>query len=268
MLLKPTLETPLIDFGFGRMVNLQLSSMSLYYVEDLVHVSEVDLFIQKQIGSRTVERLRKSLEDLGLCFMPNKNPVVAMHDRAKKLRKMTVESRACLIALDAEVSVLGLSRRAITACIRCQLFKVQDLLALKPRQFNSNFGRATAQELFKAICDAGLTLNSQPARLEIWRCGLLLTSDMDRPGEDASVVELQPWLASIALVAKRQGVGTVGELRSIAQQKRKIKGIGEASMDQIAAYFELPKNKIEASDQIFNAWGPAQIDGCNPNSDC
>lgn len=133
-------ETKLSALGLGPGIVRELAAMNLYCLDDLTEVSEFELLVTKHVGARTVGRLRGWLNAQGLSFKQNSNPVAAMHERARSLRKLPLGLRKGLIALDAEVSVLALSTRAFASCLKGRLTKVSDLVALEPRDFHRYLG--------------------------------------------------------------------------------------------------------------------------------
>lgn len=106
------------------------------------------------------------------------------------------------------------------------------------------------------MAGAGLSLRSNPTALELWRAGLQMAADMTHPNDEAPVVELQPWLGSLALIAGRQGIETVGALKTTVAQGGKIKGMGPSSLERIAEYFWTNSNTRPArSTSVFNQLG-------------
>lgn len=236
--------TRLAEMGLRPSAVYQLGELKIYCLEDCAEASQNELLRTPDIGRSTVLKIREHLNSLGMDFKESANRVAAAHDRARLLRMEPLLNRKATITDESDVAQLGLRTATFGRCLERALNTVGKLRSLTPRDVYMLFGKSSRMEIAQTLESIGLTLHCNPPQLDLWRYGMRLKKDMQFPGDDAPVLELQPWLGAAVNAFERSGVSTVGELKTLIRSGGgRVKGIGKSTAQRVADLFalELPQ---------------------------
>jgi len=225
--------TPIKALALKPRVRHVLSLLNIYYLEDLSEISESELIREPSVGQTTVARLREALHAIGMDFKPNPNPVGAMYDKNRALRKIPVEMRAHSLTDASHISELGLRSAILSRALDRDVITVGDLRAHSLRSLCMLFGQSQVKEILAVLDRAGKPLTTRPNQLELWRHGLLTADEVHvETARTGAVLNLAPWIGwACAKMLEEREVKTVGDLLNALKRGDlgKLKGVGKGT---------------------------------------
>jgi hypothetical protein len=207
----PDRSTAIGELGLRPGAVRQFGLMGVRVLEDFARLSPLEVARVVHVGPRTVVRIAQLLAGAGLELRTS-----GSSDASDVLRAAPQPASEAVGDGD-ELASLGLKRQTVRKLAGIGVRSVGALRALTPAVLASALSLQRRHEVFRTLRVHGLTLLCNPDELELWRAGLLHVSELRAPDDDASVLELQPWIGSLARAVDRGGVRTVGELRRLAR---------------------------------------------------
>jgi len=247
-----TPDTPIEELGIRRSAVHRMLEINIYRLEDLALASEDELMRMKDVGRTTVEQLREMLGKHGLAFKESDQPWRRDLDRAAVAFRTRAAERK--LSDQSPISELGLRPATVNRCLARGIDSVGALRSHTLRDLYVKFGKASIRELVQTLRCVGMTLHSAPGDLAQWEYGVLNLNELKRPGDDAAVEELAPWLGwSVTKALGKSGATTVAAAREVAIEAREGKcrrhGLGAHGQTRLMEYFALPKPPIHRSER-------------------
>ena len=214
----------------------KLRELNLYALEDFTQASESELLAVPDVGRSTVAQIRSYLHAIGLDFRPAQNPIARAMQRSQVAHSTPAAQRQ--VDDSSNIADLGLRPNTVWKCIQKEITTVGKLREAALRDLWIDFGEKTVLELVETLEAVGLELASKPGQLEKWRYKAIRPEKLQAPGDNSSVLELQPWLGAICEHLQREGVATVADARRLALAGgRRIRGIGAHSWERVFKHF-------------------------------
>lgn len=242
-----TPDTPIEELGIRRSAVHRMQELNIYRLEDLALASEDELLTMKDVGRTTVEQLREMLRKHGLTFKASDRPWRRDMDRAAVAHRTPASERR--LSDQSPITDLGLRPATANRCLERGIESIGALRALTLRDLYVKFGKASIRELVQTLKSVGMTLHSAPGVLAQWEYGVLNLNELKRPGDDAAVEELAPWLgASVTKALGKSGATTVAAARAVAIEAKegscRRQGLGAHSQTRLLEYFGLSSPAI------------------------
>lgn len=245
----PSATTDIRQLGLRPSAVVQLTGMNIFALEDFAELSEQELSRVVNVGATTVVKVRSLLQAAGLDFRP---PAAAI---ARPQPQRASERRLPARVIDdaTHLADVGLRQQTVKKLLLRDITTVGALRDLAPRDFERMLSLRRRTEVYRVLQSHGLALRCGPSGLQLWRSGLVRVEDLAHPGDDAGVLELQPWLGSVALALERSGVESVGALRALAASgvvRRVERGLGPYAWTRIRKYFGMSRTDTLALEQL------------------
>lgn len=233
-------ETPIADLGFNYLTRAALLDERVLCLEDFSELSLSDFQKMPGVGRAAVARVLDCLSRIGLGFKAEENPTRAAIERSAALRGQPIDDRRSTVDDNAHIAELGLRTRTLTRALGKGFSTIGALRNLTPREYAVKFGSSEAREIIDALNRADLPLRCAPSPLDLWREGLLSTTDLTRPSDDATPIEhLQPWIGGAARRLKESGIDTIGAVRQRIREGAglRVRGVGEQTQREVIEFF-------------------------------
>lgn len=228
--------TPIGELGLRPSAMWKLRELNLYALEDFTQASEDELLRVPDVGAATVAQIRTYLQAIGLDFRPPQNPWLRADQRAKLAIRLAPAERG--VSDSSEICDLGLRPQTVWKCMQKGIATVGALRTTALRDLWIGFGKKTVLEIVETLEAVGMELSCKPSQLEKWRYDAIRPEKLVPPEDNASVLELQPWLGSVCEILERGGVATVGDARRLANAGgRQIRGMGAHSWERVFKHF-------------------------------
>lgn len=208
----PTL--PIDELPLRCEARLRLKEMRVYCLEDFSEVTEREFLVLPDVGRLTVERIRGMLEQIGLEFKPDTDPVRALVEANRLARKVPPAERLSQVTDESGISTLGLAPAILRRAMRKGHLTVAALRNQPLRKLSAEYGKQQVKEILDVLAQAGLALQPAPSALDLWRAGLARAEELEIPRDpQTDVASAAPWLGyALTERLRRTGVVTLQNL--------------------------------------------------------
>lgn len=247
--------TDIRELGLKRATLEAFRQMRIFTLADLAMITVVQASQVVNVGGATLARIRTLLNGAGLDFLPARAP------GAPPEVACAVRSRICgRVDNNCEVTQLGLKRGTEKKLVARKICTVGALRMLSLADLESLLSRRERREVFSILRSRGINLLSNPTELQLWRSGLLALEQLAPPPDQASVLELLPWLGTLAHALHRAGVPNVGSLREISSASVlwDMPGIGPYSWTRVRKLFA---SMARCAEPVIQGERPPQMPG-------
>jgi hypothetical protein len=146
---------------------------------------------------------------------------------------------------ETSVEDLGLKLATGRTLLQRGLRTVGDLRSMSLQQLQSALSLRRRHEVYRVLRARGLNLCSNPSELALWRTGLLRIDELTPPADEHRVLDLQPWLGSLAIALDAAGVTCVAQLRTLASRgvvQTSDRGLTPYSWTRVRRYFDMSRS--------------------------